>query len=239
MEILRIGTAGWSVPKTSAAFPAQGSMLERYAAVFSAVEINSSFYRRHRPDTWQRWHDSVPEHFAFSVKMPRTITHDAALAAPQADLDTFISDLVPLGRKLGAVLIQLPPKLHFELPVADAFVAALRERAAVPAFIEPRHESWATAEASDLLDRYAISRVLADPQLASLRREASVAPQYLRLHGSPRIYYSAYADSDLDDYANLLRGAQTPAWCIFDNTASGAAIDDALRLQAILEQTGA
>ena len=45
---LRIGTAGWSFPRTLDGFPAEGSGLERYAARFNAVEINSSFYRPHQ-----------------------------------------------------------------------------------------------------------------------------------------------------------------------------------------------
>ncbi len=213
-------------------------MLERYASVFSAVEINSSFYRRHRLTTWRRWHDAVPEHFSFSVKLPRTITHDAGLIAPEHDLDLFFGDVAPLRRKLGAVLIQLPPKLAFDPQVAGAFFQALRGRSAVPMFIEPRHESWSAEAASALLERHRIERVLADPQLATLREAAETAPRYLRLHGSPRIYFSPYGDAELASYAAVLRRADTPAWCIFDNTASGAAIDDALRLQTMLANAG-
>ena len=72
----RIGCAGWSIPKAHAgAFPAVGTALERYAQVFDCVEINSSFYRSHRPSTYERWAASVPDHFRFSVKMPKQITH--------------------------------------------------------------------------------------------------------------------------------------------------------------------
>jgi uncharacterized protein YecE (DUF72 family) len=67
-----VGTAGWSVPKEhAAAFPVEGSHLERYAQVFGAVEINSSFYRPHRRTTYERWAASVPETFQFAVKVPR------------------------------------------------------------------------------------------------------------------------------------------------------------------------
>jgi hypothetical protein len=77
---VRIGTAGWSIPTEHAApFPALGSHLERYAAVFDAVEINSSFYRPHRPATYERWAASVPEGFRFAVKVPKAITHERRL----------------------------------------------------------------------------------------------------------------------------------------------------------------
>lgn len=105
----RIGTAGWSVPRSAEQFPANGSSLERYAAVFPAVEINSSFYRRHRLATWQRWHDAVPQAFRFSVKLPQTITHEPALAGAEAALALFFEDVAPLGAKLGAVLISYRP----------------------------------------------------------------------------------------------------------------------------------
>ena len=52
---LRIGYAGWSIPKDFVAhFNAGTSHLERYAGRFRAVEVNSSFYRPHRPTTYAR-----------------------------------------------------------------------------------------------------------------------------------------------------------------------------------------
>lgn len=83
-----IATAGWSIPRELASrVPSVGSALQRYAALLSATEINSTFQRRHRPSTFERWHDSVPEAFRFAVKLSRSITHDAALASPRAHSD--------------------------------------------------------------------------------------------------------------------------------------------------------
>ncbi|WP_408901606.1 DUF72 domain-containing protein, partial [Pararoseomonas indoligenes] len=80
MSGVQIGTAGWSIPKQHAGeFDADGSHLERYARRLPAVEINSSFYRPHRPATYERWAASTPESFRFSAKVPRTITHDCRL----------------------------------------------------------------------------------------------------------------------------------------------------------------
>lgn len=235
-----IGTAGWSVPRSAEQFPADGSGLERYAAVFSAVEINSSFYRRHRPATWQRWHDAVPQAFRFSVKLPRTITHERALAGAESELALFFEDIAPLGTKLGAVLMQLPPKLAFAPGIAEDFLAAFRSRSPVPAYIEPRHPSWADRSAGLILERHDIGRVLADPQDAALHEAARAeASPYLRLHGSPKVYYSAYTEDDITFYADLLLRSAKPGWCIFDNTASGAAISDALRLQTKLAEASA
>jgi hypothetical protein len=98
--------------------PAGGSQLERYARALNAVEINSSFYRPHQRKTYDRWAESTPEAFRFSVKMPRTITHNDRLANCDAMLDRLIAEVTGLGDKLGVLLVQLPPKLvtnFFEL----------------------------------------------------------------------------------------------------------------------------
>ena len=68
-----IGTAGWAVPRAFAnEFPTHGTGLQRYAARFSAVEINSTFRRSHMPRTWARWAESVPEEFRFAVSSIRS-----------------------------------------------------------------------------------------------------------------------------------------------------------------------
>jgi uncharacterized protein YecE (DUF72 family) len=77
---IRIGCAGWSIGTAHAELVGEGeSMLARYATRFDAVEINSCFYRPHQLKTYERWAASVPDDFRFSVKLPRSITHDARL----------------------------------------------------------------------------------------------------------------------------------------------------------------
>ena len=86
-----VGTAAWNLPQAHRdAFPARGSQLERYAGRFPAVEINSSFYRPHRPATYERWAASVPDEFRFAVKMPREITHKRRLADVAEPLDSLL-----------------------------------------------------------------------------------------------------------------------------------------------------
>src|SRR5215207_5647374 len=127
--MVRIGTAGWSVPKTYQQLPAaKGSHLERYAHHLNAVEINSSFYRPHRAATYRRWADSVNAEFRFSVKVPRTLTHDVGLAPVPEVLDQFAAEVSGLGSKLGVLLVQLPPKLAFDEKPATRFFRELRKR---------------------------------------------------------------------------------------------------------------
>jgi uncharacterized protein YecE (DUF72 family) len=234
-----IGTAGWTIPAREAqAFPAEGSALERYAARFGCAEINSSFHRSHRPETWRRWADSVPEEFRFSAKLSKEITHRRRLVDCAEPLAAALAEMAEMGAKLRIVLVQLPPSLAFERPVAEAFLAELRRRWDRDIACEPRHPSWFDDEAGAVLAGLRIARVAADPA----RGPAAAEPGgwdgllYYRLHGSPVPYRSSYDDGRLEDLAERLAGyaADRPAWCIFDNTASGAATGDALKLQRLL-----
>ncbi len=233
LPALRVGCAGWSVPAAHAArFPAEGSHLERYAQVFDAVEINSSFYRPHQPQTYRRWAESVPPEFRFAVKLPKTISHGKRLRGATAELDAFLGEAGELGAKLGCVLVQLPPSLAFDARSALAFFDAFRRRHAGPIACEPRHASWFTGAVEAALRARGIARVGADP--ARVPRAAvpggGHGVEYLRLHGSPHVYYDAYAPAVLDRIARRLakpEPATRERWCIFDNTALGHATSDA------------
>jgi uncharacterized protein YecE (DUF72 family) len=231
MTYPRIGCAGWSIGReTAAAFPGDGSHLERYARVLNAVEINSSFYKSHQPATYARWADSVPDDFRFAVKLPRSISHDQRLIDIDALLAAFADQANTLAGKLGCILVQLPPSLRLDTVVADGFFTALRQRFHCSLACEARHGSWFTTEATALLHQHGITRVIADPPAGSPGEFVPTTDSvYARLHGSPRMYYSSYADAYLDQVAAYLTGRD--AWCIFDNTASGAALPNALDLQ--------
>jgi len=239
----RIGCAGWSLPaKMAASFPAQGTHLERYAQVFSAVEINSSFYRPHQPKTYARWAASVPETFRFSVKIPRTISHELKLVGANDAIKQFCEEVSFLGEKLGCLLLQLPPSLALDAPVARKFFAQLRKSTNANVVCEPRHASWFTEQAATLLKRAGVSCVWADPApVAGVEPVHDSGLLYLRLHGSPRIYYSAYEASFLKKVSARIidaRNAGDEAWCIFDNTAAGEAVSNALTLMEELQERG-
>jgi uncharacterized protein YecE (DUF72 family) len=236
--MLRIGTAGWTIPaRDCERFPSEGSSLERYSARFACAEINSSFHRSHRPDTWRRWALSVPDHFRFSAKLPKEITHKRRLAGCSELVAAALEEMGQLGDKLAILLVQLPPSLAFEGDVASGFFAALRERWDRGIACEPRHASWfEQVEAEALLREFEIARVAADPARVPAAAEPGGWPglAYYRLHGSPVAYRSSYDDGRLEAYAAAMAGAQGRAWCIFDNTASGAATGDALKLEELL-----
>lgn len=232
--LIAVGTAGWSIPKAEAhRFAPTASHLARYASRLPAVEINSSFYRPHRPSTYARWAATVPDGFRFAVKLPKAITHERRLADASDALERFLAEAGALGNRLGPLLVQLPPSLPFEPAVAKIFLGALRDRFAGDVVWEPRHASWFSPEADRDLAAFRVARVAADPAPAPGADEPGGWPglAYYRLHGSPRIYYSPYGPERLDALVRTLsaqasRGAA--AWCIFDNTALGAATADAL-----------
>lgn len=141
-------------------FPAEGSALERYAGRFAGVEINSTFYRSHRPGSYLRWAAATSPEFRFAVKAPRAITHEAKLKDCQAALAAFVREAGLLGDRLGPLLIQLPPSLAFDPGVAREFFTRLRDLAADhPLACEPRHPTWFEADADGLLGEFRVARV--------------------------------------------------------------------------------
>jgi uncharacterized protein YecE (DUF72 family) len=238
---VRIGCAGWAIRKAHTAFfPTSGTHLARYAQCFNAVEINSSFYRPHLRSTYERWAAAVPNDFAFAVKAPKTVTHELRLAQTGAVLDAFRAETAGLGEKLGVVLFQFPPKLAFDLRLARSFFYDLRERFLGSVACEPRHADWFTAPADDLLKEFRIGRVAADPIVVPAAAEPGGWRNliYFRLHGSPRMYYSEYNADRLERLATQLQDSamhDRDTWCIFDNTALGAATSNALSLKSRLE----
>lgn len=233
---LLVGCAGWSLPKACAdAFPPDGSHLERYAAVFPTVEINSSFYRPHKPETYARWADSVPDGFRFAVKVPRAITHDARLVEVDELLDRFQGEAGMLGDKLGCLLVQLPPRFGFVDATAHAFFNTLRARFGCTVAFEARHPSWFSEPASALLRECEVVRVIADPAAGQPGEHEPTSERavYVRLHGTPRIYYSRYPAEEIAAWRARLQAQATAGrtvWCIFDNTAEGASVPNALEL---------
>jgi len=238
MPPVYVGCAGWSLPREHwPLFTADGTHLQRYGSQLTAVEINSSFYRPHRPQTYTRWAESVPATFRFSVKMPKLITHVQRLQDCESLLEEFLSQCTALGDSLGCLLVQLPPSLAYDEAVADAFFSALRQRYVGPVVLEPRHDSWLNAHA--LLVEQRIGRVAADPSPIPGGDVPGGWPgiQYWRWHGSPRIYHSNYDHDRLETLTQQMRlaaQAGSVIWSIFDNTASGFAVSNAMTLRAML-----
>ena len=167
--------------------------------------------------------------------MPRTITHELKLQDAREPLVAFLAQTDGLAQKRGPILVQLPPSLAFDATIFTPFLDLVRTMHDGPVVCEPRHATWFSKSVASLLDRYCISRVAADPPPVPSARAPAGWPRlaYFRLHGSPRKYWSRY---DQQYIATLATAAQSissaeEVWCVFDNTASGAAIENACELR--------
>ncbi|MFN2528164.1 MAG: DUF72 domain-containing protein [Candidatus Baltobacteraceae bacterium] len=232
---MRIGTAGWTIPAVSRAqFALEGSQLERYALQMNCVEINSSFHRSHRQSVYARWAASVPEDFAFAVKIPKAITHMRRCVDCHEEFARFLDESSGLGSKRSVLLVQLPPSFAYDDVTVGRFLQMLRGQYEGFAVCEPRHSSWFTPAADPTLRDHRVGRVASDPA----RCEGAEWPggwrgiAYYRWHGSPRMYYSRYETGAIAQLASRLKDeAASERWCIFDNTAGGMALENARELQ--------
>ncbi len=236
---IKVACAGWTIAKEhSSLFPAEGSHLERYATLFDAVEVNSTFYRLPKADTFLKWKEAVPASFRFAVKLSKEITHVGRLRQLEG-LPLFVERARLLEEKLGPILVQLPPSLAFEEAVASAFFETCRHLWAGNWALEPRHATWFTPAATDLLEFHRIALVAADPAV----NPAGTVPgawdglYYFRLHGSPEMYHSNYSENYLRELAGSITAAGVRStWVVFDNTASGAAVGNGRFLKGLVEQ---
>jgi uncharacterized protein YecE (DUF72 family) len=236
LTTLRIGTAGWALPKAlRVSQSANKSILEQYAELFDAAEINSSFYRPHRRSTYERWRASVPQSFRFSVKVPKMITHELGLLRCRRETVSFMDGVRGLEEKLAVLLVQLPASRTFDKSVAGAFFKVLRQETAAYIVCEARSPTWFANDATAMFEAYRIARVVADPVPCGCEFAAPAHSRfaYFRLHGSPRMYYSSYSVGFLQGIAAAARAA-AETWCVFDNTAAGAAWSDATTLQQLI-----
>jgi uncharacterized protein YecE (DUF72 family) len=241
LTVVRIGTAGWALPKElRSRQSASKPVLEQYAALFDAVEINSSFYRPHRRSTYERWGASVPATFRFSIKLPRMITHELGLLRCERETAAFMESAGGLEEKLAVILVQLPPSRTFDRPIGSAFFKSLRKQTTAQIICEARNPTWFVHEATSVLEEYGITRVVADPVPPGCEFVALAHSRfaYFRLHGSPKMYYSSYPVDYLQGAAAAARAA-AETWCIFDNTAAGAAWSDATTLQRLTSTSAA
>lgn len=242
MRRVYIGTAGWAIPPGSRdLIIGEGSHLERYSRFLNAVEINSSFYRDHKPETYRRWAESVPSDFQFAVKLNKYFTRERGLTVAGDELKQVVDGYLELGDKLGTLLIQTPGRVKFQPSIADRFFNELRHGYDGEVVFEPRHRSWATQEAVDLLAGYGINKVLADPEPCPLSKKLRSQLEYVtyfRLHGTPEMYKSRYSIEIIQRIAAKIKELTAQGgevWCIFDNTTYGYATENALELTYLLE----
>lgn len=239
---VRIGTSGWHYRHWVGTFYPEkcptSKMFEFYRQHFDTVELNNSFYRLPDIKTFECWRDSVPGNFLFAVKASRFITHNKKLKDPQNALDNFLPRAEALGKKLGPILFQLPPKWSINLDRLEEFLSALpRYHQYTFEFREP---SWNTEKTYALLRRHNAAYCI--HELAGFHTPIVLTADftYIRLHGPGGKYQGSYEDEALRIWAKRIHEWQRTLkniYVYFDNDQAAYAAHNALRLRHLVEQS--
>jgi uncharacterized protein YecE (DUF72 family) len=245
---LRSGTSGMVLPvPNKQAFPdsfRHGPRLTYYASLFNSIELNSTFYKIPMPQTFTRWVSEVPEHFEFTVKLWRGITHVPGLRFDQQDVSRFLHAAQCLGHKKGCLLVQLPPGLTTaaagQLELLLDTICRLDADRSWKLAVEFRHRSWYTPEVNSILAHRHAGRVLHDMPASAIAELPADHPTipfiYLRFHGPEGDYKGGYTQTLLAAWAERIAGwlsEQKDVYVYFNNTI-GDALADLSRLQALL-----
>lgn len=239
MGALHVGTSGWVYPHWRGVLypprlPAR-RWLAWYARVFSAVELNATFYRLPTAESVERWREEVPGSFRFACKGSRYLTHMLRLNKAGPGLERYFERVRRLGPKLGPVLWQLPPQ--WKQPEVERLERFLRllPREVQHAF-EFRHPAWHCPQVLKLLERHGVA-VCEHDALPAPAPSPTGGWRYLRFHGASAPYSGRYGPEVLsrvaEDLATWQRRGRT-AWVFFNNDAQGHAVRDALELAGLL-----
>lgn len=234
-----IGTSGWSYNHWQGIFyPPE---LEReewlafYARAFPTVEINSSFYRLPFENMVLGWHRRTPEHFVFAAKFSRQATHVQRLRDCQTIVQRWIERLRLLQKKLGVILVQLPPGLHRDVPLLEAFLRLFPEEMQVA--VEFRHASWECDEVYNMLRTLGVAHCTISYPRYPVNWTVTAPFAYVRLHGVTQAYDYCYSTEELHALATHIRELLQEVrqvFVYFNNDTNGYAPDNARQLQTIL-----
>ena len=210
--------------------------LNFYATQFNTVEINSTFYRRPRPQTLQNWYERTGEDFKFFIKIPKTITHIKRLKDTAAETTDFCNHIHNgIKEKLAGFLFQMPPSFHYSEEHLEQLIKTVDSR--FLNVVEFRHKSWWTEEIFETLKKKnivfsGVSFPKDIPDNFIINNSKSV---YYRLHGVPVLFKSEYSDEELEKLAKEIKKAKQDVFVFFNNTWGTAALKNALYLKKILE----
>lgn len=242
---IHVGTSGWNYPGWKSGFyqgVAQKDWLAWCARHFDAVEINASFYRLQRPETYARWVQATPPGFLFTLKANRYLTHNKKLADAARSIAIERERAQALGERLAVVLWQLPGNYPKHLDRLDGFLRGLAGWPEVRHTLEFRHPSWFDDEVAARLADHRVAVCQSDAADWPLWDRVTTDLVYVRLHGHTRTYASAYSRAALRRWAQRAlawSGEGRDLFFFFDNDAEGAAPYDAMALRELVGLSGA
>ena len=244
---LFIGTSGYNYPHwwNGIFYPRdlpQRRWLEFYAKHLDSVELNVSFYRLPKKETFEGWYHRTPHGFLFAVKGSRYITHIKRLKECRESLSLFLDHAGSLKEKLGMILWQLPPRFRFQKERLEEFCVLLstlpRSKGLRHAF-EFRDASWLSMEMLRVLEEFNFTFCMAHGSTLPFLEGITSDSVYLRLHGGEVLYGSNYSDQELRGWAQKIRGWRDKGKSVFvylNNDAYGFAVKNALALKRLLSK---
>lgn len=235
-----IGCSGFSYKEWKGEFYpkglAQKDWLGYYAEHFNTLELNVTFYRFPTLVLLQNFYRKVPGDFSFSAKVPRTVTHLKKFTGTHGLMQDFYTLLQQgLGEKLGCVLFQLPPSTVYSEEALEGLISHTN-----PGFknaVEFRHQSWWRDDVKTILAANNISFCgVSFPANPFDGAVLNTPVCYYRFHGVPVLFHSRYDEAFVEKIYNEINDDKrvTEAWIYFNNTASGAAIENANYLQTLI-----
>lgn len=235
-----IGTSGWSYNHWKCVFYPNGLPQNKwfgfYTTYFSTVEVNATFYRSFKDQTYFKWYEKAPEKFYYVLKVPRIITHRKYLHHVEDDIKNFNRSAQLLKEKFGLMLLQLAPKTKYDPELLRHVLAAFDNPQKVA--IEFRHKKWMTNEIKELLTEVGSVFCIAESSKTELCDWLTTEVAYIRLHGRKQWYAYDYTEHELQEIADLSqilvhKGAKQ-IYIFFNNDFEGYAIKNATELKGIL-----
>jgi uncharacterized protein YecE (DUF72 family) len=234
---VHIGCSGWNYRDwRERVYPAglpPSRWLEHYATLFDTVEVNSTFYRLASPKAVAAWIDQTPEHFVFSLKASRYLTHIRRLRDIEPGVRRFYEGIEPLlgTPKLGPILWQLPENfVRDDQRLREALKTLPRGRHC----FEFRHPSWFTPEIYELLREHAAALVIGDhPERPFQTHELTADWTFVRMHQGHRGRRGNYSESELETWRRRIARwrRRVDVFVYFNNDREGFAVRNALWLK--------
>ena len=235
---IHIGTSGWSYDHWQGIlYPEKTSVAKRlsyYLQRFDTVELNTSFYRWPKPETFAGWREKLPDGFLLSIKAPRWLTHYGNLTNPERWLEKVKEGWHELGDRRAILLVQLSPRFACNYDRLANFIHLLPDW--MPTTVEFRHPSWHQDAIFDLLEGCGVGYcIMSGANLPCILR-ATASFVYIRLHGPDwhSLYGGSYSDDELRWWADRISEWTTQGkdvYVYFNNDIGGHAVWNALTLR--------
>jgi uncharacterized protein YecE (DUF72 family) len=242
-----VGTSGWSYEDWAGRFYPEGlskkDWFAFYAANFSTVELNATFYHLFEPSVFEGWRRKASKNFVYAVKMWRQATHRRRLAEAAEPTERLLERAALLGEHLGPILIQLPPGLHREDARLEGYLKELAELSekvgrSFRFVFEFRHSSWMDEVVFEQLERFGCGLCLADGLGPAAPKRAVGGFVYVRFHGRQQRYRTLYTRPMLQEWVEWMREqiqAGRDVYAYFNNDYQAYAVQNARELIKMLE----